>query len=585
KRLGSHAFLILARPADDLLHRADRHLAVAAVFVMLRRHERIANSGDLDAVDHVEGTIEVFGVGALDLVHLAVAQRQVQVRPAWRVCHVAGIGQDDAPPVRVLEVVDRHVAERVAGGVDARRAQEELPGHDFVDHLLLQLKRRFLALNVDEERAQLVIRARQDLIVPHERDHGNQRRAAEHRPEDPAGADAARFHRGHFVVRRKVAEGVQHGHEDRHRQCHRDDERNGEREDFEDDAPREALAHEVAKLLRDLIDEHRERERRQRVPERRNVLPQDVTAKDAHDWSRHYIRNPKSLQGMRRLAQIVGLAFTLIVPRVHAQAPVYTFGVPPLVAPHHPALAPGGRLGARVPPELVARAWADRVLARRLPFLVTHPNLAGAPPEPPPTSTILPQPSTAPAELGLDLNLRLELKADQFRNLRCSSQELQLTLSGCNSGFPTITPNPQYAIRTAGVVGERLHVDVDFDSQREFDANNNLHVWYEGLEDEVLRRVEAGNVTFQTPPSRFITAGVPANNFGVQAIAQFGALELRGIVAQQKGNVVKDRFYNVGDVTSQPLDREARDLDYEVGQFFFVIDPAALPGYPAIDIL
>lgn len=185
----------------------------------------------------------------------------------------------------------------------------------------------------------------------------------------------------------------------------------------------------------------------------------------------------------------------------------------------------------------------------------------------------------------MQLNLRLELKADQFRNLRCTSQEQQITFSGCGAAFPTITPNPQYAIRTAGVVGQRLHVNVDFDSQREFDANNNLHVWYEGLEDEVLRRVEAGNVTFQAPPSRFITAAIPANNFGVQAIAQLGPVEFRGIIAQQKGNIVKDRLYTVGDVTSQPLDRDARDLDYESGRFFFAIDPAALPRYPAIDIL
>ena len=116
-------------------------------------------------------------------------------------------------------------------------------------------------------------------------------------------------------------------------------------------------------------------------------------------------------------------------------------------------------------------------------------------------------------------------------------------------------------------------------------ANNNLQVWYEGLEDEILRRVEAGNVTFQAPASRFISAAIPANNFGVQAIAQVGPIELRGIFAQQKGNVVKDRFYTVGETTSQPIDREARDLDYEPGRFFFVIDPAALPSFPAIDIL
>jgi hypothetical protein len=262
---------------------------------------------------------------------------------------------------------------------------------------------------------------------------------------------------------------------------------------------------------------------------------------------------------------------------------VYTFGVPPIAPPRHPALAPGGRLGSRVPPPLIARAWADSLLARRRPWFAALTPIAQTPP---PLAAPSPPVVSAPyADLGMQLNLRLELKADQFRNLRCSSQEQLLARSGCTAGFPTITPNPQYSIRTAGVVGQRLHVDVDFDSQREFDANNNLHVWYEGLEDEILRRVEAGNVTFQAPPSRFITAAVPANNFGVQAIAQVGPVEFRGILAQQKGNVVKDRYYTVGDVTSQPLDREARDLDYEPGRFFFVIDPAALPGYPAIDIL
>ena len=296
---------------------------------------------------------------------------------------------------------------------------------------------------------------------------------------------------------------------------------------------------------------------------------------------------------MRRLSLLVASLVTLVVPRLHAQAPAYTFGAPRLVAPRNAALLPGGRLGARVPPALVARAWLQSVEANRLPLWAeatpagaSRPVMAAAPPAP--TFEGAAQPNRGAlgyADIGMQLNLRFELKADRFRNLACTSQERQLALSGCSGGFPTITPNPQYAIRTAGVVGQRLHLDVDFDSQREFDANNNLHVWYEGLEDEILRRVEAGNVTFSAPPSRFITAAVPANNFGVQAIAQLGALEFRGIVAQQKGNVVKDRFYSVGEVTRQPIDREARDLDYEPGRFFFVIDPAALPGYPAIDIL
>jgi hypothetical protein len=300
---------------------------------------------------------------------------------------------------------------------------------------------------------------------------------------------------------------------------------------------------------------------------------------------------------MWRPALIGCLALTLVIPQAYGQEPAFhaRFAAPPLPTPHNAALAPGGRLGSRVPPALLGAAWVDAVLAARRPPLGSGALAAAAPAALPAPG--IGQPTTEEpgpvrrgllgpyADIGMQLNLRFELKADQFRNLRCTSEERQLAISGCSASFPTISPNPQYAIRTSGVVGQRLHINVDFDSQREFDANNNLQVWYEGLEDEILRRVEAGNVTFQAPPSRFISAAIPANNFGVQAIAQVGALELRGIFAQQKGNVVKDRFYTVGEVTSQPIDREARDLDYEPGRFFFVVDPAALPGYPALDIL
>src|SRR5438445_607922 len=46
-----------------------------------------------------------------------------------------------------------------------------------------------------------------------------------------------------------------------------------------------------------------------------------------------------------------------------------------------------------------------------------------------------------------------------------------------------------------------------------------------------------------------------------------------------------DRVYTIGDVTTQPIDREGRDLDYEAGRFLFAVDPAAIPGYPAVAIL
>ncbi|HUL50205.1 MAG TPA: cell surface protein SprA [Gemmatimonadales bacterium] len=298
------------------------------------------------------------------------------------------------------------------------------------------------------------------------------------------------------------------------------------------------------------------------------------------------------------------LAVVLVVSQAHAQdradtAPhfIASFRVAPLEPPPNAALAPGGRLGPRTSSALVADRWEDGVRAQ-LPHGFV-PDLTVLAAKPAGDSLALPSLPTAPppemprqtgllgpyADLGMQLNLRFELKADQFRNLACTPLDQLQAFSGCNPGFPTITPTPQYQVRTAGTIAQRLHVNVDFDSQREFDANNNLQIWYEGLEDEVLRRVEAGNVTFQMPRSRFITAGIPANNFGIQAISQFGPLEVRGIYAQQKGNIIQDRTYTVGETTTQPADRLARDLDYEQGRFFFAVDPVALPSYPAVDVL
>jgi len=189
------------------------------------------------------------------------------------------------------------------------------------------------------------------------------------------------------------------------------------------------------------------------------------------------------------------------------------------------------------------------------------------------------------ADLGIQLNALLEMRFDRLRNLRCTAGDAASLGSSCRGGFNPPRVDPQFSVRTGGVVGERVHVNVDYDTQREFDASNNIQVFYQGLEDEILRKVEVGNVTFAPPRSRFITGGIPANNFGVAAEAQLGALDFGALFAQQKGNVAKARVFTVGSQSVQPVDRFAADRDFEPQRFFFVRDPRTIPGYPALDIL
>jgi hypothetical protein len=276
----------------------------------------------------------------------------------------------------------------------------------------------------------------------------------------------------------------------------------------------------------------------------------------------------------------------------------------------HAALEPGGWLGVRTTPGLVADEWQRETLRQvdlarwgrlsagflaDLSLLVEQPaDTTGrrriAIPQPGDIAAGQEGPGTFAAlgryaDLGIDLRARLEVRFDRLRNANCTAADVGNAGVGCEGGFPTPTLDEQFRVLAGGIVSQRFHINVDFDTEREFSVNNNINVWYQGLEDEILRRVEVGNVTFRTPPSRFVTAAIPANSFGIMADAQMGPVEFTGIYAQQKGSAVRTRTFMVGDVTTQPVSFLARDLDFQQRKFFFVVSPFDIPGYPAIDVL
>ncbi|MDQ6827934.1 MAG: cell surface protein SprA [Gemmatimonadota bacterium] len=190
------------------------------------------------------------------------------------------------------------------------------------------------------------------------------------------------------------------------------------------------------------------------------------------------------------------------------------------------------------------------------------------------------------ADLGVQLQSRMEAKLQRDKNERCLPSDFVLPLSNCRG---VLQPNFdfQFGVRTGGVVADRIHVNVDYDSQREFDASNNISIFYQGRRDEILQRLEIGNVSFSPPPSRFITSGIPSGNYGLQVVGQMGPMQFRTIYAQQKGNVIKDRIFTVGDRTLQSIDAQIEDYQMERRRFFWVVDPrVAFPSrYPNVDIL
>ncbi|MGH7656053.1 MAG: hypothetical protein ACREN6_15465, partial [Gemmatimonadaceae bacterium] len=190
------------------------------------------------------------------------------------------------------------------------------------------------------------------------------------------------------------------------------------------------------------------------------------------------------------------------------------------------------------------------------------------------------------SDLGFQFDGRFESRLQKSANDRCNSSELFNAGAQCNASFEPAF-NMQFGVKTGGTFADRVHVSVDYSSTREFDASNNVSLYYEGKKGDWLQRLDVGNVSFDVPASRYITTGIPQGNYGLEAVTQFGALKVRAIVAQQKGNVVSNKVFTVGGgaATQSQVARDIDDYQVEARRFFFVVDPRQLPGYPNLDIL
>ncbi len=189
-------------------------------------------------------------------------------------------------------------------------------------------------------------------------------------------------------------------------------------------------------------------------------------------------------------------------------------------------------------------------------------------------------------DLGFQFNGRFESKLEQTKNQTCNSSQFFSVAAQCNGSFQPVF-DFQFGVKTGGTFADRVHVNVDYNSTREFDASNNISLYYEGKKGDWLQRVDVGNVTFEVPASRYITTGIPQGNYGIQALAKFGDLRVRAIAAQQKGNVVANKVFTVGggSQTQALVTRDIDDYQVEARRFFFTVDPRLLGGYPNIDIL
>lgn len=115
-----------------------------------------------------------------------------------------------------------------------------------------------------------------------------------------------------------------------------------------------------------------------------------------------------------------------------------------------------------------------------------------------------------------------------------------------------------------GKVGDKVNMNLNYNTDATFDFDaQNMKLKYDGKEDEIIKLVEAGNVSF--PSNSSLIKGA-SSLFGVRTDMQFGKLKLQ-MVASQKNSASKS-VSTRGGVQLTPF--ELNVADYEENRHFFL---------------
>ncbi|MEF8816739.1 MAG: cell surface protein SprA [Salinibacter sp.] len=161
-----------------------------------------------------------------------------------------------------------------------------------------------------------------------------------------------------------------------------------------------------------------------------------------------------------------------------------------------------------------------------------------------------------------EVDLRVNGQADINAGFKYRKSDQQVNVTGDAS---QLNPNFKQDLRLGitGTIGDKLQINVDWDTQSQFDYQNQVKLNYTGYDDEILQSVEAGNVSMRTP-SQLISGG--QSLFGIKSELQFGNLSLTTIASQQEG---QSNSLSI-EGGAQETEFDLRPTDYDQNRHFFL---------------
>ena len=122
-------------------------------------------------------------------------------------------------------------------------------------------------------------------------------------------------------------------------------------------------------------------------------------------------------------------------------------------------------------------------------------------------------------------------------------------------------------LNVQGKIGERITVSLDQNSERDFDWENTIRVDYQGEDDDILQKLEMGNISLNLPSTEFVTfSGQNKGLFGVKALSKLGPVNITSIASLEKTKKQSQKYKG----TSELKLNQIQDYDYRKNLYFFI---------------
>lgn len=138
------------------------------------------------------------------------------------------------------------------------------------------------------------------------------------------------------------------------------------------------------------------------------------------------------------------------------------------------------------------------------------------------------------------------------------------TISERNRKITNFDFDTKIQLNATGKVGDRIKFNMNYNTEATFDFDQSLiNLSYEGKEDNIVKKIEAGNVTL--PLNTQLITGANAL-FGIRTDLQYGKLRVSALAAQQQS----DRKTISTKGGAQTTEFEISASDYEANRHFFL---------------